>query len=235
MGKAIQPLFFSVLLALAFPAHGEDLNLVVPEYLPFTGLVHGQPGGMGFYMVEGVLKEAGLTMKVHVVPNYSRCVSEVQSQGSDGFFLGSRNAERDGVAVMSEPLLLNNWVWVTPVTSALGPGDPDFKTKIRVGVILNTNPHVWLKDRGYTIGGTPVTGAALLAMLDARRFDIAFVPELVFKEALKDAGKKLEDYRLILQVRQPMGIYISKVYLSRHPGIMDKLNAAIRRLYPKLN
>lgn len=229
--------FFGAVLTLAVFVMGKDLvaqelRFAVPEYMPFTGLVQGQAVGQGVNMVARVMKEAGLTMKVHVVPNYSRCIVEIQTRECDGFFLGSRNADRDAVAVMSEPLMINNWVWVIPRDSPWTVDDPQFKSHVKVGVMLNTNLHVWLRDHGYNITGTPTSSRGLVNMLDAGRFDVAFVPELIIKEALKNAGKKESDYRIEVYLRQPFSIYLSKTLLETHPGILDKVNSAIKKLYP---
>jgi hypothetical protein len=151
---------------------------------------------------------ARMRMAVPIVPNYGRCVFEVSHQYADGFFLGSQNAERDAVAIMSRPVLVNRWVWVSHKESPDKPAVTGGRTPTAVGVLLNTNPHLWLKDRNYNITGTPTTGVSLVAMLDAGRFEVALVPELVFQYAVQQSNRSLANYRVTLHSNQPFGIYL---------------------------
>jgi ABC-type amino acid transport substrate-binding protein len=208
----------------------QALNFVVPEYEPFTGTVGGKAAGIGIDLAAKVFKEAGITPTVQVVSNFARCISEVQTGNADGFYIGSKAADRDAVAVLSDKVLVNRWVWVLPATSALDPKAADFKAKAKVGVILNSNPNTWLKDHGFAISGTPPNVAGLLTMLDANRFNAVLVPELIFQDGLKAAGKTADGYKSVLEVEQPMGIYLSKKTLAANPGLMDKVNAAIKKL-----
>lgn len=210
-------------------AWAEVMKMLVPEYLPYTGTVDGKAGGFGVEKVREVFRRAGLEMQVQVVPNYARCVSEVRAGAADGFFLGSRNRERDAVAVMTDAIMINNWIWLLPKGTTRKPADADFVRTASVGVMLNTNPHAWLRDNGYLVGGTTKNAASLLNMLDAGRLDAVLVPELVIQNALQTSGKRLDDYQSHTHSRQPFGIYISKQFIRQNPGVVDQINDAIRR------
>lgn len=67
-------------------------------------------------------------------------------------------------------------------------------------------------------------------MLDSKRFDVALVPELIFKKAVADSGRNLKNYQTKLMLAQPFGIYVSKGFIAQHPGILEKVNAAIRKV-----
>lgn len=231
--------FNALFLAVIFCFFGlneavaQDLRFAIPDYLPFTGKIDGKPGGIGVDLAEKIVKEAGLSMTVHVVPNYSRCVIEVESNEADGFFLGSRNDERDAVAVMTDQIMINNWMWVLPQKSTMKASDANFKSKARIGVMLNTNPHTWLKNNGYIIAGTPTTSDSLLKMLEAERLDAVLIPEMVFNEAIKRISGSRDNYNVTIQSSQPFGMYISKKYIASNPGIMEKLKAAIKKVTAK--
>ncbi|TXH87442.1 MAG: transporter substrate-binding domain-containing protein [Rhodoferax sp.] len=211
----------------AGPVRAQTVRLAAPEYPPYTSEVNGEAVGIAVDLVEKIMRQAGLRMEAHVVPNYSRCVFEVSHQIADGFFLGSRNSERDAVAVMTAPVMINRWIWVVRGGSAVNPETSAFKQHGSVGVLLNTNPHVWLKSKGYTITGTPTSGVSLLAMLDAGRFDAALVPELVFQHFVQQTGRAASQYRSSLHSSQDFGIYLAKDYLRAHPGLLERINAAI--------
>lgn len=225
--KCLRALWLLGCLAWATAAVSQELRLAAPEYMPYTGEVNGFPVGAAVEQVERIVQQAGMTMTVHIVPNYSRCVFEVSHQIADGFFLGSRNSERDAVAVMSRPVMLNRWIWVLRKNSHGDPAASLFKNQRDTGVLLNTNPHIWLKEHGYRITGTPTSGNSLLAMLDAGRFDAALVPELVFQHAAQQTGRNTADYRTALHSSQPFGIYLAKDFLRSHPDALERINAAI--------
>lgn len=214
-------------LVCSLGAAAQDIRFAAPEYPPYTGEVDGEATGIGVTLVEDIMRRAGLRMSVHIVPNYSRCVFEVSHQHADGFFLGSRNAERDAVAVLSRPVMINRWIWVS---MAKNPAIPDTDAPagpIGVGVLLNTNPHIWLKDHGYRITGTPTSAVSLIAMLEAGRFDLALVPELVFQHAVQQTGRNPGNYATRLHSNQAFGIYVGKSYLRRYPDALDRINKAI--------
>lgn len=218
-----------LLCLLLNPVQAETLRFAVPEYSPFTTSINGKAGGLGVEMVEKILKDAGFSMVVHVVPNYSRCLLEVKNNAVEGFFLGSQNQERDALATMTLPIMINNWIWVSKKSSALKPEAPDYKKKARIGVILNTNPHSWLKQEQYNIIGTPSNVANLIEMLDLGRIDSALIPELVFMESIRTHSKRLDEYRMVIQSRNPFAIYLSKQYLSKHPEVLERINASIQK------
>lgn len=218
------------MLGWATAVSAQALRLAAPEYMPYTGEINGAVVGMGVERVARIIERAGMTMTVHVVPNYSRCVFEVSHQIADGFFLGSRNSERDAVAIMSEPVMINRWIWVLRRNSQTDPAGPTFKGRHDVGVLLNTNPHVWLKTNGYRISGTPTSANSLLAMLDAGRFEAALVPELVFQYTSQQTGRNSASYRTALHSSQAFGIYLSKDFLREYPNALERINTAITEL-----
>lgn len=222
-------LCLGVFIGACAGARAQELRLLVPEYLPYTGTVDGKPGGMAIGLVRDILKKAGMTMTVQVVPNYGRCIQQAKDGTADGFFLGSRNSERDAVAELSEAIVFNTWVWVMRSDSMWRPSNEDFKRRAHVGVMLNTNPHAWLKSNGYNIAGTGTTSTAVLAMLDLGRLDAALMPELVFENAVQASGRHLAHYSTASEIRQPFGIYISKKFIQAHPDAMGRINLAIQQ------
>ncbi|HEY4081057.1 MAG TPA: transporter substrate-binding domain-containing protein [Burkholderiaceae bacterium] len=223
-------IFLSTAFGAGTDALGQELRLSVPEYLPYTGTVDGKPGGTAIETVREILKKAGMTMVVQVVPNYGRCIQQIKEGTIDGFFLGSRNSERDAIAELSDAVTVNNWVWVTRKASSWRAANEDFKRKAHVGVMLNTNPHSWLKGHGYNITGTATTSASLLAMLDLERLDAALMPELVFQNAVQSTSRSLGTYTTESEIKQPFGIYVSRKFIQAHPDVMARINQAIQQL-----
>lgn len=223
-------LFFFTLFSL--PA--QILRLVAPEYAPFTTLHEGRPSGLGVDLVARVMTSAGLYWTVEIVPNYARCLATLEDGSADGFFLGSTHPERDRLAVFTLPLLNNRWIWVTRAQESilLSQGPPP--AGLRVGVLLNTNPHAWLKDHDYPIVGTPGRPESLVNMLEIDRVNAILVPEKIFREVVATSKRSLESFRLTRHSDNPFGLYLSRKFLETHPEVLGKVNQAIRDTIPGL-
>ena len=46
-------------------------------------------------------------------------------------------------------------------------------------------------------------------------------------------GRNLKSYQTKLMLAQPFGIYVSKGFIAQHPGVLGKVNAAIRKVIPQ--
>lgn len=227
----LRTLLVLLLAAMTPRLSAQPVRLVYPEYPPYTSTVDGKPTGIGVELVRKVMAEAGLSLTVlSLNANYSRCLATVRNGMADGFFLASQNAERDAVAIRTDTLLTVKRVWITPKGSGLSPEQTDFRSKARVGVILNSNPHIWLKDNAYSISITPTNEDALLRALDSGRANAIFAPDLLFFEALKHAKKSADGYKMTVQSESAFAIYLSRKFASRNPDAVKKINAAIRKV-----
>ena len=59
------------------------------------------------------------------------------------------------------------------------------------------------------------------------------IAEKVFKMELAKQGYKEQDYREIVQISQPFGMYISNNYIAKDPQFMERLNQAIKKMNAK--
>lgn len=230
-------LFVVVLLAgFGLFSFGADIQIrfVVPEYNPYTYTdAQGNFKGVGVEMFIEVMKElaANYTYTLKAVPNHARALEEVTAGRADGFFLASKNAQRDAVAVFSESCMLNRWCWYLLADSTMDPKDPNFKNVARVGTLINTNIQIWLQERNYKITSTPDDEKVIPQILKLKRADAFLMAELVFWAGVKEEEKK--DFKQVVELEQPFGMYISKEFLSKNPGFMESLNAAIIKIKTK--
>lgn len=208
-----------------------DLNFVVPSFTPYTySNEEGEVIGIAIDMVSTILDDMGVGYTIELVPNYGRAVEEAKSGRKDGFFLASKNAERDGFAVFSEPVTENRWSWFLPANSTLDPTSDAFKTEAKIGTQINTNTHKWLKSNEYTISAAPSKVLALPEMVFRRnRADAVFLAEAVFVDNADKNGISPNEYKQVVQIVKPFGMYITNAYLEKNPGFMEKLNASIQR------
>jgi len=225
---SVAALFFIMMSSHGFAQSIVKFNL--PHFPPYTFEKDGVIQGIGVELVDKIFKEARIQYTVKVVPNYGRAIQEIKAGRADGFFLASQNAERDAIAVFSNPVTTNNWCWFFPVGSKLNPKDEIFKADAKVGTQLNTNTHKWLKKNGYNVAGSPPHVDAILKMLKLNRINVVFLAEAVFFDLIHKSGEKKKSYKKVLQQKKPFGIYISKEYLLKNPGIMENINAAIGKV-----
>jgi len=207
-----------------------EIRFAVPDFPPYMLEKGGRVQGLGVDAVSKIMKEINTPYSM-TISNYGRAVQEVKSGKADGFFLATKNAERDAIAVLSDTVMLNRWCWFLPAGSTFDPKSPSFKEKAKIGTQLNSNTHKWLTDKGYKVIGTPAHAEQLPnLLLKANNVDAVFLAEAVFTDAAQKSGFSDEKYKVVLQEEKPFGIYISKTYLANNPGFMEKLNGAIKKL-----
>ena len=225
-----RPGLFIVILFLIWGNCGHaqsEMIFHVPNFPPYQFEKDGKIQGIGIELVDKIMREAGIQFSLKLVSNYGIAVYDVRAGNSDGFFLASQNAERDEIAGFSNSVAINRWCWFLPANSTLNPKEENFKAKASVGTYLNSNTHKWLRKNGYNVTGSPENIESLFKMLKKNRINVVLLAEAAFYEAASKAGEKQESFRKVVQVEKPFGIYVSKDYLSKNPGIMEKLNAAI--------
>ncbi len=232
MIKKLILLISSLVFTGALTAHAQDeIKLIVPNFKPYTFEEDGRIQGIGVELVEKIMKKVGVLYSLELAPNYGRAVEQTRIGQSDGFFLASKNAERDAIAVFSEPIAVNRWSWFLPAKSQLNPKDPTFKTSARIGTHMNTNTHKWLKKEGYTVTVTPNSVNVLPDMiLKYNRADAIFLAEVVFIDVAQRNGISTDKYRQVVEIAKPFGMYIAKNYLLKNPGFMKRLNKAIKEV-----
>lgn len=223
------------LLLLSFPSYAEyKLHFFVPDFPPYTTVdASGVPAGIGIEKMDQVLDHMGVEYSIEVGSNHGRALKELRKGRSDGFFMASRNEERDEFAVFSESIMVNRWVWVlrsdleaNGSDRAKLPIDPTFKETERVMSLLNTNTQYWLIHNEYNVQPPAANIQSLVSALDEGKVEAIFVAEFVFKHYIKDA----QNYNVLLGKEKDFGIYISRDYIQQNPLFMFELNAAIREL-----
>ncbi len=201
------------------------LRLVIPNFPPFTYAQNGQAEGIGVEKVKKILAAANINYSIRVVKDYGLALLLMKTGKADGMFLASENSDRNEVAIFSKPIMLNRWCWYFKADSNLTPLKRRFKQMAKVGTILNTNTHKWLRINDYRVAGKPDNATALNKMLLAGRINAVFLAEQVFELAIPTEQYYL--YHKMIAVEKPFGIYINKRYIKKNPLIMSRLNNVI--------
>ncbi len=209
--------------ALAF----EPIRLAFPQLPPYQFLNDGQPDGTALHSVVQALNTLELEFELVSVPNYGRALKELEMGHVDGFFVATRNAERDALAEFSAPVAINRWAWFFPEGAQPDVHSEQFKSEARVGTLLHTNTHHWLVAQGYERLYPLLEIGHLPKMLSLSRLDAVFLAEATFKEELMRAGWSEPPFQSKIEIEKPLGIYIGRAYLSRNPGLMTRLNKVL--------
>lgn len=141
----IKCLFYCLLVITSFSIKREiyaaDLQLVIPQFPPYTNEENKIFTGVGIDLISIVMKDIGVDYKLRSTPNYARALNEVKHGRADGFFLASENSQRNEVAVFSEPLLINKWSWFFASDRSLNPKSKSFKSIAKVATIHGSNTY----------------------------------------------------------------------------------------------
>lgn len=218
-------------LSISHFSNAAPLRLVIPQFPPYTSELDGHYSGIGIDLIKKVMQKVKVDYQLRPTPNYARALEELIRGQADGFFLASENLQRNSVAVFSEPLLINRWSWFLPPGYILDPSDARFKASAKIATIHGSNTNRWLIKHNFNIT-TKANSASTFAtlLLEKKRIDAVFIASIVFRKTLTSQGYFAKDYVEVVQEARPFGIYISKAYLEKHPGFMDKLNSAIVKI-----
>lgn len=220
-----------IFLLVSVPSYSQKhdlLSLVSPHFPPYTYEHNQHVIGIGPALITRVLDSTNIPYKVTMVKDYGEAVQVIKAKLADGMFLASQNAERDAIAVFTQPLMINKWSWFTLKDSDVDFTSETFKLQAGIGTIKGTNTYKWLKKKGYTIIALPVDASALIAMLKSRRIDAAFVADAVFENELDEQA--LSQFKKVVEVEKPFAMYISHDYLNKHPDSLEKINRSIKEV-----
>ncbi|WP_251372393.1 substrate-binding periplasmic protein [Rheinheimera oceanensis] len=204
------------------------LRMAMPDYPPYTYVEDGQYKGEGYDAFVFIMQQLQRDFHISLVPNYGRAVLDLQNEVIDGLFLASENAERNSMAVFSDPVSITRWTWVwLTQEQTLTPDSSNFASRAIVSAQINSNIYLWLKAQGYRVAGGPNNIRDLFRLLNNRRVDAIMLPEQTALTVIREHNYPLQDYQFKTMRELPFAIYISKRFLEKEPDFMAQLNSAI--------
>ena len=203
-----------------------QLTVIVPNFPPYTLKNNDQISGIGIELADKIFKQAGITVRYRIAPNYAKALHELEQGRADALLLASQNDERDNLAVFTKPLMINRWCWYLLNDSQLHPHDSNFKRDAKISSHFKSNTHKWLIANGYSVQPARQTNK-LPQMLMRSRVDAVFLAELVFEAAMKQDKLNISQFKKHIEKEKPFGIYLSKNYLTKYPATLKSINKAI--------
>jgi ABC-type amino acid transport substrate-binding protein len=223
------------IVSFATAAAKPVLRMAMPDYPPYTYVKNGNYQGEGYDAFVFIMQQVQRDFKIFLVPNYGRAVLDLQNKVIDGLFLASENAERDSIAVFSDPVSTTRWTWIwLTQEQKLAPGNSHFQASAIVSAQINSNIYLWLQEQGYQVAGGPNDIRDLFRLLNNHRVDAIMLPESTALTVIQENGYRLQDYQFKTERELPFAIYISKAFLEKEPDFMTGLNKAIASYHAQL-
>ncbi|MFZ2220005.1 MAG: transporter substrate-binding domain-containing protein [Rhodoferax sp.] len=228
----LQTFWLSALLGLfggAAPV-GASVLLTTHDLPPYSFKgPNGQPEGLAVQVALCAFAQMNIAARIEFYP-WKRAQFMVEKGEAVGFLAASQASSRDEFAVLSAAIAPQQWVWFQLQSHPLTPGTTDFKTQAQTSSFLGANMQDWLQDEGYRTTAAPRLNSMLLEMLRHRRIDAILANRLVMEKLLKEEQPSQPSLRATLALDKPLGIYVSKRFLSsQNSNFMPRLDAAIAR------
>jgi len=156
----------------------------------------------------------------------------------DGFFMASKNKDRDVYATFSEPFVMIQWLYVTKKERKISPNDANFNSGIFIAN-LGSARHKWLENQHKKglikrkIGTTQDT-EALLKMLLLDRADVALMNSADFNHVVKKLSLDRSQIKTYIAREKPTSIYFSKTFIKANPKFLDQFNNSMIQCKKKL-
>lgn len=203
----------------------EPMRLGVPQLKPFTYLENNTLKGTAIKPIEQALNASGIKYTFIYIENYSLLLKAVRKGSIDGFFIGTKNIERDRYAEFSKPILVDHYSWFTLNDAPYEADSRELKLKGKIGAVTKTNSYRLSIRRGFQVYGQP--SELLAEQFINGTLDAVFATEGPFTYQLDALNFPKELYNIKQESERPFAMYISKKYLNQFPDTLKKINQHI--------
>lgn len=162
---------------------------------------------------------------VQVMP-WRRAYQDVKSNRIDGFFTAIPMRQVDPYAVLSAPLVLENWYWFwRPDTIA----PESWREGYKLGSILGSQQETWLDEAGYSVDMSANNLPQLLKLLQGKRIDVILADQEHFVRAAKELNLNPDNFHSRFFRYVPLGVYFNERFLNANPEFLVDFNNSITR------
>lgn len=175
-----------------------------------------------------VFNHLDLGFSVQVMP-WRRAYQDVKSNRIDGFFTAIPMREVDPYAVLSSPLVLENWYWFWR-TDTIAP--ESWREGYKLGSILGGQQETWLAEAGYKVDMSGNNLPQLIKLLQSKRIDVVLADREHFEQAAKELKIDTGHFQSRFFRYVPLGVYFNEQFLNRNPDFLPNFNRLITRCAP---
>lgn len=234
MPKAVTFLRRHLLLAMglvvALPCLSADMQLALytEEYPPINYSAEGKPSGIGTAIVAEIMRRAGITTTVAVVP-WARGYRTVQTTPNTGLFVTSRTPQRETM-----------FHWVGPLVRTQGMLYARRSAQISIGSLADAAklgqvavPRDWylqqlLENAGLKNLYPVVTPVNAFQMLQSGRVSLAAIDDVNLHSTVKELGLDAADFVAVHRVAESLN------YLALSPGTPEHVVQAATRAFESM-
>ena len=174
-------------------------------------------------LIDCVFDRIKQSYSVRVIP-WRRAYQDVKNNRIDGFFTAIPMSQIDPHAVLSAPLLLENWYWFWR-TNTIAP--ESWRAGYKLGSILGSQQEAWLEDAGYNIDITANNLPQLIRQLKTGRIDVLLADKDHFQLATRELGLDSGEFQSRFFRYVPLGVYFNEAFLNRNPDFLTGFNRNI--------
>lgn len=160
---------------------------------------------------------------VQIMP-WRRAYQDVKSNRIDGFFTAIPMRQIDPYAVLSSPLVLENWYWFWR-NDTIAP--ESWREGYRLGSILGSQQETWLAEAGYKVETSGNNLPQLIRLLQSKRIDVILADREHFLQASKELKLDVNHFHSRFFRYVPLGVYFNEQFLNDNPGFLVEFNRHI--------
>ncbi|WP_159064964.1 substrate-binding periplasmic protein [Thaumasiovibrio subtropicus] len=222
------------LAAMSWQLQAEMIVLASHHFPPYAAYDEGKEGLVADEYFRGIAVDrircifAGLPQKLEIqVMPWTRAQHAAKLGAVDGFFVSSRNEERDEFATFSSPIAEQKWQWYWLENNPQQPDSVAFKAQA-IGVFQGSNMQAWLESEGYQIQSNPVDTEHLIKQLLRGRVEVILANNLVVEQILDEWQVADKVATQVASVR-PLGVYFTHEIQYAHPNLLSRFNARVEK------
>ncbi len=170
-----------------------------------------------------IFKQMKRDYSVQVMP-WRRAYQDVKSNRIDGFFTAVPMRQVDPYAVLSSPLVLENWYWFWRMDT-IAP--ESWREGYRLGSILGSQQETWLGEAGYKVDMSANNLPQLIKLLQGKRIDVILADRENFMQAAKELKIDANNFQARFFRYVPLGVYFNEQFLNQNPEFLSEFNQQI--------
>lgn len=174
-------------------------------------------------LIDCIFDRIGQPYSVRVIP-WRRAYQDVKNNRIDGFFTAIPMSKVDPHAVLSAPLLLENWYWFWRANT-IAP--ESWRSGYKLGSILGSQQEAWLEDAGYNIDITANNLPQLIRQLKSSRIDVILADRDHFQQAIRELEIDASEFQSRFFRYVPLGVYFNEAFLNHTPDFLANFNSNI--------
>ncbi len=170
-----------------------------------------------------IFKHIKWDYRVQIMP-WRRAYQDVKNNRIDGFFTAIPMRQIDPYAVLSAPMVLENWYWFWRMDT-IAP--ESWREGYKLGSILGSQQETWLDEAGYRVDMNANNLPQLIKLLRSKRIDVILADREHFLHAAQELKIDASHFQSRFFRYVPLGVYFNEQFLNRNPEFLINFNRQI--------